>query len=539
MQHCPKPLLLKIFESFPGMYRFAEFPGFASYLLENHLHDLCVDQLTLSRQHNVPVLKLLTHISDEELILRTKESMTELLLDLQENRAFDFIRKSMERWVADQLEIVGKLEVVAEDLTLISYIRRRSFKKWVPSYASEGEKMMRLNDEIDLFFMGQDTTGINTYINILKENLEKKEHQLLVAQSIAHLGSYEWDIQKDESVSTPELRKIFELKDRQPYEEFLKSVHPDDVEKLQAAINTALQTGNYECEYRYLAPSGEKTLWTIGVVSFENEQPAIMRGTVQDITERKNIERELLEKTLQLERSNESLQQFASVASHDLKEPLRKIATFTDFVLESERDFLSDKATSNLQKVKDSARRMQSMITDILTYSSMEGRDKADTDLQTVFQETIDVLDETIKDKKASITSDQLPTIRADAAQMRQLFQNLFSNALKFSKPDVAPRITVHHTIKHGKELNIPGLSASTPYLQLHVVDNGIGFEEEYAEKIFGLFHRLHSKSTYEGSGLGLSIARRIVENHRGLIKASSHKNEGSRFTIILPLELN
>jgi signal transduction histidine kinase len=178
---------------------------------------------------------------------------------------------------------------------------------------------------------------------------------------------------------------------------------------------------------------------------------------------------------------------------------------------------------------------MQQMITDILSYSSIEGEEKEIINLQAVLDETLELLDQTIKEKGATITSDSLPAAFADAAQIRQLFQNLISNALKFAKPDVPPRITFSHTIKKGKEITIPGASTNLKYLQICIADNGIGFEEEYAEKIFGLFNRLHSKSAYEGSGLGLSIARRIVENHNGFIAAQSKKGEGATFIITLP----
>ena len=518
------------------MYHYVELPRFATFLLQNRLEDISADQLELSRKHSVPLLKYLKHLSDRQLIDLTKESMIELLTHIEENKAADYIRMSLQRWLSDQLAIVGKMEVVAEDITLISYIRRRSFKKWVPDYTSDVQQMMLLNDEIDLFFIGQDTSGINTYINILKESITAKENQLLEAQAIAHLGSFEWNIEKDTSVSTPELRKIFALKDRQPYYAFLKYVHPEDVEKIKDAMTTALTSGTFDCEYRYITPQGEKTLWTLGIVSFIDGKPVLMQGTVQDISERKNIERELTEKTAQLKKSNESLQQFASVASHDLKEPLRKIATYTDLVILTEEGRLSQKSTVNLEKVKDAARRMQQMISDILSYSSIEGEQKEMTNLQAVLDETTEVLDYAIKERKGIVKSDGLPAAFVDAAQIRQLFQNLISNALKFSRQGIPPVIDITHAVKKGKEIDGMDISSEKDYLEIKISDNGIGFEEEYAERIFGLFNRLHSKSTYEGSGLGLSIARRIVDSHNGFISASSKKGEGSTFTITLPL---
>src|SRR5215203_1624268 len=149
-----------------------------------------------------------------------------------------------------------------------------------------------------------------------------REKQLLEAQAIAHIGSFEWDIQKDTSESTPELRNIFEADHRQTLDEMMERVHPDDKEKVRLALQQAFANGAYACEYRYNAPSGEKVIDTKGVVTCNSDgKPAHMNGTIQDITERKRIEETLIRKTLELERSNTQLQEFASIASHDLKEP--------------------------------------------------------------------------------------------------------------------------------------------------------------------------------------------------------------------------
>jgi signal transduction histidine kinase len=257
-----------------------------------------------------------------------------------------------------------------------------------------------------------------------------------------------------------------------------------------------------------------------------------MIGTVQDITEIKRIERELVEKTRQLEQSNKSLQQFASVASHDLKEPLRKISLFTDIVMQAEKARLSEDSMIKLERMQSSSKSMMRMIQDILSFSMLESKQqKEDASLETILREVIDLLEEQIKEKKAKIVYDNLPHVYVIPSQFRQLFQNLLSNSLKFSKNGVPPEIV----IKHKWHPSVEGLKPASKYLELTVCDNGIGIEEEYLEMIFELFKRLHPKSEYEGTGLGLAITKRIVDNHEGRIQAVSKPGRGTCFIMIIP----
>jgi light-regulated signal transduction histidine kinase (bacteriophytochrome) len=253
---------------------------------------------------------------------------------------------------------------------------------------------------------------------------------------------------------------------------------------------------------------------------------------VQDITTIKRIEEELRQKTIELEKSNESLQQFAAIASHDLKEPLRKISIFASNVLNAEKDKLTEVSYTSLSKIFESTRRMQRMIDDILQFSFMDAnQQKRPTDLEEVLAEVKELLSEAISNKKAAIVSDGLPLAYVIAPEIRQLFQNLIANALKFSKEDEQPKITITHTIFVDK----PAASAVNKRLEICITDNGIGFDDSDSEKIFGLFYRLHNKSKFEGSGLGLSICKKIVEKHSGTITAKSKIGKGSTFIIQLP----
>jgi light-regulated signal transduction histidine kinase (bacteriophytochrome) len=262
-----------------------------------------------------------------------------------------------------------------------------------------------------------------------------------------------------------------------------------------------------------------------------------MTGTIQDITERKQVEETLIRKTLELERSNIQLQEFASIASHDLKEPLRKISMLADMIIATEEKALSDKGKSNLQKITNAALRMQQLIEAVLSYSSVEsGVQKQKCSLEALIQEALTNLETRIKETNAIIISDGIPEAEVVPFQIQQLFQNLIANALKFSKKEERPKITITHSFLSPEDVNGLPVQQASRYLQIRVSDNGIGFSNDASEKIFGLFQRLHAKSTYEGSGLGLAICRKIVEYHGGAITATSEPNQGATFSVTLSI---
>ncbi len=261
---------------------------------------------------------------------------------------------------------------------------------------------------------------------------------------------------------------------------------------------------------------------------------------IRDVTEQKSNQAQLEQKTHELERSNQQLHEFASIASHDLKEPLRKISMFVDVILTTEQQALSQSAQTNLQKIADAAGRMRQLTEGILSYSSFgTTEDKEWCSLEDLYLEAITNLESRIKETNALVLSDGLPEAPVLPLQMQQVFQNLLSNALKFSKKEERPSIHVTHTFLSSKDLDVKPLKPANQYLQIAFKDNGIGFSKHLSEKIFGLFQRLHGKAAYEGSGLGLAICRKIVANHGGTITASSELGGGSTFIVTLPLSSN
>ncbi|MDX2156630.1 MAG: PAS-domain containing protein [Hyphomicrobiaceae bacterium] len=256
-------------------------------------------------------------------------------------------------------------------------------------------------------------------------------------------------------------------------------------------------------------------------------------ATYQDITELETSARRMREYTTKLERSNSELQEFAYVASHDLQEPLRKIEAFGDRLNRRYATLLPDEGRMFIERMQDAAGRMRRLINDLLSYSRVTSKTKpfGQVDLARILGEVLGDLQVRIDETGAEIRSEGLPTIEADATQMRQLIQNLLSNALKFKKADVKPVITV--SARAGETIAAGPLLV--PSVVLTIADNGIGFDNVYKDQIFKIFQRLHGRLEYEGTGVGLATCRKIVERHLGTIDADGRSGEGATFTIILP----
>ncbi|MEI6948599.1 ATP-binding protein [Paraflavisolibacter sp. H34] len=526
---------MRFIRSYTSTHTYKWLPPFARYLQEHRLEAFSRQQLALAREVELPALKKLASYSDEQLVEMTQHSMQEYLELLAQGKAAELIELSLERWKADQLEIIGRFELVAEDIYLIHYIRQRAFRLFIPEFSTHIDTILELVDELDSFFTGSTTAATNTYIQLLKDEIAQHEKELLEAQHIARMGSFELDLDTGQAHSSPEIYRIFEIKAGTGMGAFLEYVHPQDKERVAANMARARQEGSYEIEYRFLKDGKLKYIWSRGIAVYQDGRAVKLVGTIQDITQRKKAELELQEKTRALERSNESLEQFAFVASHDLKEPLRKIATFTDMVLTGMEE-LSTATRRLVQRANQLARDATRMIDDIMVYSTLTLWDERQSvSLAEIIRQAMEGLEQRIREKKAEIVFDELPVVQGIAEQLRQLFRNLLDNALRFSRPEVPPHISITHKWLTEGELQHHSLPSADRYLELCVQDNGIGFGQEYAEKIFGLFSRLHSKTEYEGSGIGLAIAKRIVDNHGGLILARSREGEGARFIVLLP----
>lgn len=259
---------------------------------------------------------------------------------------------------------------------------------------------------------------------------------------------------------------------------------------------------------------------------------------IRDISEIKKTDEALHAYAAELENRNRELQDFAYVASHDLQEPLRKVQAFGDRLKAKNGHLLTEKGLDYLERMQNAAHRMQLLIDGLLTYSRINTRFNAheQIDLNEVIKEVISDLEVRIEDVHGKIEIDGMPRIVAEPLQMRMLFQNLIGNALKFHKPEESPVIKIHSEIVEDASPE-PGRKEKPQKCKISIIDNGIGFDEKFNNRIFGIFQRLHGRQEYEGSGIGLAVCRRIVERHSGKIVAEGHPGEGAVFTISLPIE--
>ena len=243
---------------------------------------------------------------------------------------------------------------------------------------------------------------------------------------------------------------------------------------------------------------------------------------------------ELKQANKELEASNAELQQYAFIASHDLQEPLRKIITFSQIV--KERFIGNTDAEQYMNRIIASSERMRTLINDLLTYSKLSViPEYAVIPFNLIIQDAITDLELSIKEKGAKLIVKQLPSIEIIPDQMRQVFQNIISNALKFSKQSASPEIKIWSDFTTKKSAESKPTEKGD-YCRIYIADNGIGFNEQYLDKIFTMFQRLHGRTEYEGTGIGLSIVKKIIEKHNGIVTAQSKENEGAVFIIILPV---
>jgi PAS domain S-box-containing protein len=305
-------------------------------------------------------------------------------------------------------------------------------------------------------------------------------------------------------------------------------MHPDDVpgavEELTKAFENRTQFV-FENRWLYHHKDYRWVLQMGGPVISEDGEFFGFVGSSVDIHERKMLEEALARYTQRLERSNKELEQFAFLASHDLQEPLRKVMMFSEHLKTTVRDILPAEALDDLERIQRATSRMQRLISDLLDLSRVtrRGQPLKPTDMNKVLREVLADLSYKIRETKARVEMDDLPVIEADSQQMHQLFFQLLDNALKFHKPDVPPVVKL--------QTHFDGDTC-----QIVISDNGIGIKAEQLDKIFGAFVRLHHEKSIEGTGIGLSLVQRIAERHGGLVSVESEVQEGTKFTVSLPL---
>ena len=333
---------------------------------------------------------------------------------------------------------------------------------------------------------------------------------------------------------------------------FTSMIHPDDRAENEQKWEHSFATGEeFVIEHRLRQHNGDYRWHLSRALSQKNEKGEILQwvGTSTDIHYQKTFQQtletlveertnDLRKANLELESMNKELGSFAYISSHDLQEPLRKIHTFGSIIMANEYANLSEAGKRNFSRMQLAAARMTKLIQDLLTYSRSNASEKTfeQTDLNVLLREVASDFADTINDKDGILSIGQMPTINAIPFQIRQLFNNLVSNALKFAKENVPPTITILSETVPGITISNPNAVPEKDYLHIWIADNGIGFSPQYASRIFEVFQRLHGKGEYEGTGIGLAICMKIAENHKAILNASSNPGEGAVFNIYFPL---
>lgn len=669
-----------------------ELPGFARFLLDNHLDELVREMLRLSKEMKVPILKYFNK-PDEELLALALPAYAELLQAFIDGTTDEVIKRTVALWKSNQLPIIEKDQIVAEDISIVARLRRKMFHHFIPKYTNDTSKVLAVVDEIEDYLLRYTTELFKTYTNILQDRIEnhldqfrQSDRLFRQAAAITRIGNYVWDLRSKTLTWSDELWRMYEVDPNSGVmhnDIARKYNHPDDNIIVDTHISRSLQTGEpFDFHYRIVFEDGrEKTLHARGEVEHDAAgNPVKIFGTAQDVTEQKIIERRLeenqnfilkiadaapaiitsynlktgqylfvsqglqkllgyssqhalkegipffvgithpddigrimeentqavqkanldfetavdepivefqyrmlhangeyrwfhtfgtvfsrnaagevelvlnislditekikseqilLEKTLELEQSNQSLEEFAFIASHDLKEPLRKISTLTDRLVSIENVNLSGDGKMYLEKVVNSSIRMQRMIDELLALAQVTSdRSYQEVSLQTLLADVLQTFEQKIEEIKGEVISTGLPHAMVVPSQFRQLFQNLISNSLKFRRTDVTPRVEIKHEYVNAHSVAHHNLQPASRYHQLTFTDNGIGFDNRFLSKIFSIFQRLHPRHKYDGTGIGLSICKKIVENHSGVILADGVENQGAKFTIIIPDKL-
>ena len=356
-------------------------------------------------------------------------------------------------------------------------------------------------------------------------------------------GTFEWIIDVDKVFWSEGVYRIYEvdISKKEITQLFAREfMHPDDVLKFKDITKDAIeQSKDLNIEYRIITARGNtKIIHSIArSIKDKNGVPIKFVGSIKDVTRQRHIENSLTNMVEELKRSNRELEEFAYAASHDMQEPLRKITTFSDRLSEKYGNQLEEEGAMYLSRMVASAENMRLLINGLLEFSKIA---KTPTpyelvNLNTVLLQVLTELELKIEETNTQIVTGQLPNIYAVSSQMKQLFLNLLSNAIKFHKPGEFPHISISSQQLLENELIELGLSRRKSYLKIIFSDKGIGFEQEYADRIFQVFQRLHGKSDYPGSGIGLAICKKIAEYHGGVIYAHSKVNNGATFVLIVP----
>jgi len=423
---------------------------------------------------------------------------------------------------------------------------------YTPIFDENGEVYAILDIAIDV-----------TEAVISRQRAEEAGKALLGAIELAELAAWSYDIKENKYTYSPRFMEWLgfteDTKDYDDAYEVLPEAYRQSVADALAAAIQPGSSGMYKNEH----PIVNRVTGNVMIVNTQAQvfydmqgKPETLTGTARDVTNERALQQqledqvkerteklqhanaELAEANSSLQKSNSELGQFAYIASHDLQEPVRKISTFIKMLEDTLGNKIDERSKFYIQRIENSTQRMTSLIRDILGYSQLSKDSEvfAKTNLNEIAEGVLSDFELIIEQKNVTITISDLPVIDAIPLQMTQLIGNLISNSIKYSREDVAPVITVDASLATKNDLNEYQITLDCPYYKIDFTDNGIGFKQDYAQQIFNIFQRLHSKNEYWGTGIGLAMCKKIVQNHNGDIRAYATEGGGAKFTVLLPL---
>jgi len=386
---------------------------------------------------------------------------------------------------------------------------------------------------------------INKDIESLKETNDKlviQTESIKHAEEIGEFSTWHWNLENNKLAYSDNHYRLLGLEPQSlepTIENFLQFVHPEDKHIIVDGGTQVLKDNKYPSAFfRVIRKDGTIRYYkSLSKLLIDRNGKETLIGINTDVTEAHMNSEALEGQNMELQQSNKDLASFNHIASHDLQEPLRKIQLFISRIADKEKANLSEASIDYFEKIQSATNRMRILIDDLLLFSRTNKAEKKfeETDLNLLLENAQQELAQTIEDVNAIIESVHLPTLNVISFQIQQLFINLIGNSLKYRKNNVAPLIKITYNKVSASDYPFLNTDPAKKYHVIAVIDNGLGFEQQYAENIFNIFHRLHTQTEYAGTGIGLSICKKIVENHNGIITALGRPSIGATFTVYLP----
>jgi PAS domain S-box-containing protein len=506
---------------------------YTSFLKENQLQELAISQLEITSKMDIPLMRLFSYLTQEQLMELTVKGLSDLLDSFIQGTALEKIREGLDAWENDKLGAgLKKEDIQPSDLLLGYAAQRQALVSLIPKFTESSSKAIQVVTELSDHYTRSEELAFQALFNIRKKAedqlIESEERFRSLSQSapdgIVIANRRQKVIYCNQSTAT--------MLGYEEEEEITGLQFPELLPEHQRAEFKSFISGLFSAgrgknkKSRVLETYGQKKNGLeipleLSASCWETKDGRFYSYILHDVSERKKAELEIERKAKELSISNSDLEQFAYVASHDLKEPLRMVSNFTQLLQQKYAGRLDEDANEYIEFAVNGVKRMSDLINDLLSYSRIDRKDAGfqKVNLNKVVRGIIPNLAEAIQERKAEIIIGELPEILADPTQMVQLFQNLISNAVKFNNRK--PLVEIGSE-PHGKGW------------LFHVKDNGIGIKKDYAERIFAMFQRLNNRTEYPGTGIGLAICKKIVERHNGKIWIESTEGKGSTFFFTL-----